>query len=156
MADSSTFTENQRFEPWLPLLVLVTGVPVPVVLGAVMGVDGVLIGVVLAFFPLALFVPARLTTEVTDTGLSIRFFPFHLRPRHIPHPEIEAVERVQLSPTSYGVNWTRAGWRYTAAGTDGIRIRRGNRDVFLGTQRPEQLIGERQRFDRDNRREQYE
>lgn len=142
---SPVFTEEQRFEPWISALVVVTGVPAPVVLGAVMGVRGVLLGIVLVLAPLAVFVPARLTTDVTDDGLSIRFFPFHRRARHVPFSEIESIERVQLSASSYGVGWTRSGWTYTAAGTEGIRIRRTGRDVFVGTQRPEELIGALQR-----------
>lgn len=131
------------------MLLVVTGVPAPVVLGAVMGVRGVLLGVVLVLAPLVVFVPARLTTELTEDGLSIRFFPFHLRTRRIPFSEIESVERVQLSASSYGVGWTRKGWMYTAADTDGIRIRRADRDVFVGTQRPEELIAALQRSGRD-------
>lgn len=95
MAGSSSpvFTEEQRFEPWISALVVVTGVPAPVVLGAVMGVRGVLLGIVLVLAPLAVFVPARLTTDVTDDGLSIRFFPFHRRARHVPFSKIESSSR---------------------------------------------------------------
>lgn len=131
------------------MLVVVTGIPIPVILGAVMGVRGVLLGIVLVLAPLALFVPARLTTEVTADGLSIQFFPFHLQTRCIPFSEIESVEGVQLSASSYGVDWTRTGWTYTAAGTEGVRIRRDDRDVFVGTQRPDELIGALQRAGRD-------
>lgn len=140
VSENPQFTETQRFESWISVLVVVTGVPVPVILGVVMGVRGVLLGIVLALAPLALVIPGRLRTEVTDDGLSIRFFPFHLRARRVPFSEIESVERIHLSASSYGVGWTRNGWTYTAAGTEGIRIRRADQDLFVGTQRPEELI----------------
>ncbi|RRJ27811.1 hypothetical protein [Halocatena pleomorpha] len=92
------FSEEQRFESWIPALIVATGVPVPVVLGVEMGVrGGVLLGTGVALAPLALFVPARLTTEVTESGLSVQLFPLHLRARRVPFSEIESVERVQLS-----------------------------------------------------------
>ncbi len=143
------FSEEQRFEPCISMLIVVAGVPVPVVLSVEMGVRGMLLGTVVALAPLALFVPARLTAEVTESGLSVQLFPFHLRARWVPFSEIESVEQVQLSASSYGVGWTRAGWTYTVAGTDGVRIRRDDRDLFVGTQRPEELMTALQRFDRD-------
>lgn len=148
VSEVPAFTEEQRFAPWISVLVVVTGIQVPVVLGVVMGVRGALLGIVLALAPLGLFVPARLTTTVTADSLSIRFFPFHLRARRIPFSAIESVERVQLSASSHGVGWTREGWRYTAAGTDGVRIRRDGRDLFVGTQRPGELVRALQRSGR--------
>lgn len=135
-----TFDETQRFESWLYALVIIPSVPVPLLLWSVMGPRGAVIGIVTVLLPVAVLAFARLETELRDDGVYIRFVPFHFQPRRIPFAEIESVDRVRLSSLNHGIHWTREGWKYTAAGSTGVRIRREERDVFVGSERPDDLV----------------
>ncbi|SNZ04409.1 Protein of unknown function [Natronoarchaeum philippinense] len=142
----SYFHETQRFrQPWLWGLLLA----VAVVVGGSLypgGVSdaGAVVGLTVVVAVLALFAVATLTTAVRDDGISVRFFPFHLRPRHVPIDAIERVEAVEYSPIGeyggWGVRWSADGWAYNVSGSDGVRIeRQDGKPLLIGSQRADEL-----------------
>jgi len=146
------FRERQRFtQPWV--WVLLIGLSLMMWLGAwqqlVQGrpfgtnpaPDGMLVVFLAVFgvgFPL-LFAWLHLETEVTDKGIRVRFFPFHLRHRSWRWDEIEEVERRTYSPLreygGWGIRMGVKGWAYNVRGNDGIQLllRSGSR-ILIGTQ----------------------
>lgn len=136
MADSS-FREVQRFrQPWL-WAVLTLGLVLPVLVG---GPLGALVGGAVALFVWSL----RLTTEVRDDALYVRFFPFHGSPRRIPWADIEAVDAVRYRPLrdygGWGIRFAKGRMAYNVSGSQGVRLSRpGQRELLVGSQRPYDL-----------------
>lgn len=89
-----------------------------------------------------LFAVAHLRTRVTRDGISVRFFPFHLRERHWTFDEIESIIPRKYRPLGeyggWGIRVGLSGWAYNVKGRMGVqfRLRSGSR-ILVGTQDPE-------------------
>jgi hypothetical protein len=150
--------ERQRFtQPWL--WILIGGVTLIIwwggyqqlVLGEPFGnnpaPDALLVVMLILFgigFPL-LFMRARLDSEVTTTGIRIRFFPFHLRYREWRFDEIDSIEARAYSPLGEFGGWgIRLGFRgiaYNVTGNLGIQLELLNgRRILIGTQDPDSFM----------------
>ncbi|WP_122087941.1 hypothetical protein [Halalkalicoccus subterraneus] len=136
MPRSPSFRETQRMrQPWVWLLlgaiVVVTipvgSIPALVVLAAVA----------------ALFFAIRLTTEVREDGVYVRFGPIHRTFRHVPFDDVERVETTRFGLLSYGgigIRWTPDTIAYMTDRGDGIEIHRANaKSVVIGSQRADEL-----------------
>lgn len=89
---------------------------------------------------------ARLTTEVREEGLFIRYRPFHRREKQIPLENMVKVEAVTYRPIlEYGGWGIRSGWSgkaYNARGNRGARIEyAAGQRLLIGSQRAEELAG---------------
>ena len=132
MDERVTFRETQRFrQPWL--WVLIGGV------GVVSLVAGAGIGVVIAAGVAALFAVARLTTEVREDGVYVRFAPFHRSFRRIGFEEIERHGLREFGVLTYGgigIRWTPSTIAYTTAGKEWKSTGRTGKPSSSGHSRP--------------------
>lgn len=93
----------------------------------------------------ALFVLARLRTEVRRSGVCVRFVPFHLRDRCWSFEEIERAEAREYPAMKeyggWGIRRGPEGRAYNVKGRHGVQLvlRTGKR-VLIGTQDPEGLV----------------
>jgi hypothetical protein len=99
-------------------------------------------GIVLAVATLLYL--ARLTTEVREDGVYVKFFPFHLSFRRFAWDEIERYEATTYSPLGefggWGIRWRPGRIAYNVGGDEGVRIYRPNgRTVLIGSRRPDEL-----------------
>ncbi|GAA0677586.1 hypothetical protein ACFQDG_08645 [Natronoarchaeum mannanilyticum] len=145
-ATDAHFRETQRFrQPWLWGLLL----GVTLLVGGSLYVEGAsgpgaAIGLAVVVAVLVLFAVAKLTVEVRDDGVRIRFFPLHLSARRVPLGEIERAEAVEYSPIrdygGWGIRWTGGGKAYNVSGSEGVRLdRRDANELLIGSQRADEL-----------------
>lgn len=104
----------------------------------------------------------RLTTEVRDDGLHVRFFPLQLSFRQVPGSAIRSVSRTNSSPATefggVGIRQTPRFYRwglsfdrpraYLAGGDEsGVRVERHDDPVLVvGTERPAKLAAALERL----------
>lgn len=142
------FDERQTLPSWMGPALLVLTIPGPLLASiAVVGEQGVTrssiaviaLVVALAVLPIGLLRSA-MRTRVTDDGLEIRYWPFHPTPRTIPFEAIDDVRVERRRSYQYGIRWTRSGWEYTPNSREGVELaRRGQKSVFVGSDRPHEL-----------------
>lgn len=92
----------------------------------------------------ALFLIARLVTEVRNDGIYIRFFPFHWTFRKIAFTEVKQFKaRAYRSFREYGghgIRYGSKGMAYTVSGDRGVQIELLNgKRLLIGSQRAEEL-----------------
>ena len=92
---------------------------------------------------IALFAMFRLTIEVDERELRVRFAPFVNK--RIPHEELKSASAVEYHPlkeyAGWGIRRGKEGWAYTTHGTHGVRVRTKSGVTFLvGSQRPDELV----------------
>jgi len=92
----------------------------------------------------ALFLIARLVTEVRNDGIYIRFFPFHWTFRKIAFTEVKQFKaRTYRSFREYGghgIRYGSKGMAYTVSGDRGVQIELLNgKRLLIGSQRAEEL-----------------
>ncbi|UYZ13769.1 hypothetical protein A6764_01935 [Brevibacillus sp. WF146] len=100
-----------------------------------------LLGIVLPFLITALFL-SKLVVEVTEQGVSIRYFPFVRR--RIPYADIASRDVCQFSPFwdfgGWGIRWFPGGWAYIVSGNRGVKLRlNDNKLLIIGSHHPEKL-----------------
>ncbi len=150
------FREEQRFSPLLGIIPATFAGAVALVLFVTKGWPSaggkgvpvlltVLIAIAVAVLTAALFAVSKLTVEVGDGALQIRFFPF--LKKAIPFSDIAAVEsrtyRPLLDYGGWGVRYSlRNGWAYNVRGNRGVQLRlKDGKRILIGSQRPEDLAG---------------
>jgi hypothetical protein len=137
MSSEGAFREVQRFRQWwLWALLGVVGL-VTVVGSGPLGL--VLTGAICGFMW-----SLRLVTEVRDDGLYIRFAPLHRSFRRVPWTAIESAEATTYRPLreygGWGIRWRPGAIAYNVRGSRGVFLTRSDdRDVLLGSQRPDEL-----------------
>lgn len=136
MPTSERFRETQQMrQPWVWLL-----------LGAI-GIITIPVGSVIALATLvavgALFLSIRLTTEVREDGVYVRFEPFHRSFRRVPFEDIERIETTTSGILTYGgigIRWTPSTIAYMTDRGEGVKIHRQNaKSVVIGSQRADEL-----------------
>ncbi|WP_440006583.1 DUF6141 family protein [Halomicrococcus sp. SG-WS-1] len=146
MASEVHYRETQRYrQPWLWALLVVR--PVLALVGLARGTKSKrdVVRELAAFGGVALLLgTARLTTEVRDDALYLKFEPFHRSFRRIPFDEVTGFEATGYSPVRFGgwgVRWTPGTTAYTVSGRSGVEIDRTNdRSTYVGSKRPEELL----------------
>ena len=136
MGTTEAFQETQRFgQPWIWVLIGAIGV-VSVIASAGLGL-------VVVVAVAVLFYLVRLTTEVRDDGVYVRFAPFHRSFRHIPSDEIESCEVTNFGLLTYGgigIRWTPSTIAYMTTRGKGVTLHRENqKPVVIGSQRADEL-----------------
>ncbi|SDM84040.1 hypothetical protein SAMN04487949_2765 [Halogranum gelatinilyticum] len=132
-----TFREVQRFrQPWLWAFLILVLLPTAIVGGPF----GALVGGAVALFVWSL----RLTTEVREDALYVRFFPFHVSEKRIPWSDVAAAEAVRYRPLrdygGWGIRFAKGRLAYNVRGSEGVRLTRpGERELLVGSQEPYEL-----------------
>ncbi|MFC7079884.1 hypothetical protein [Halorussus caseinilyticus] len=97
------------------------------------------LGAVALFFRVA-----TLRTEVRDDGVYVAFAPFHRSAKRVPFSDLADVQATGYSPLRYGgwgIRWSPSGIAYTVSGKTGVRFERtGGKSVFVGSERPDELL----------------
>ena len=136
MGTTEAFRETQRFgQPWI--WVLIGGV------GVVSLIASAGLGLVIVAAVAVLFYLVRLTTEVREDGVYVRFAPLHHSFRHIPFDEIERCEVANFGLLTYGgigIRWTPSVTAYMTTRGNGVKLHRENqKSVVIGSQRADEL-----------------
>jgi len=150
------FKEVQYFrQPWILALLLVIvavyawGFVQQMVLGVPWGnnpASDALMWALLVFIGalMAFVLSIRLEVTVSSTGLSVRFFPLHLRPRHLGRSEIVGHRVIAYRPLrdfgGWGIRYGRTGLAYIVQGTEGVLVRTADGDqLLIGSKRAVEL-----------------
>ncbi|MDW7732147.1 MAG: DUF6141 family protein [Methanolobus sp.] len=155
--DAVFFREQQKFNQlWVQLLIFVPvaivwyGAIQQLVLGIPFGNNPasdngmllllIIFGVLFPVFMLSL----RMITEVRDSGLYIRFYPFHLSFREFPFESIKSCEVREYSPLrdygGWGIRFGRNGQAYNVSGNKGVFFEFNNgKRLMVGSQKPDEL-----------------
>jgi hypothetical protein len=92
-----------------------------------------------------LWVLLRLDTSVDEHGLSVRFRPFHLRPRRYGFDRLARWEAVTYRPLldygGWGIRLGPKGWAFNVSGNRGVRLTFDDgRTLLIGSQRADELV----------------
>lgn len=162
--DLSSFTEKQKFnQAWLWMLIIFTillttvifgtGIYIQMIKGRSFGNNPmsdtglIIVSSVIMTFNIALlwlFGAGNLKTVIDDRGIRYRFFPFHLRFRHVGWNELESVEVITYKPIrdygGWGIRNGKAGKAYNISGDKGLQLVFTNRKrLLIGTNKAEEL-----------------
>lgn len=146
MATEVHFRETQQFrQPWLWGLLAVR--PVIVLVGWLRGNrsrSDLLRELASALGVALLLGVTRLTTEVRDDGVYVKFEPFHRSFRRIPFSALADVRAESYRPLRYGgwgFRWRPGEVAYTVSGRSGVQFeRQGERSVFVGSDRTDEFL----------------
>lgn len=138
MKNGTLFTEKQRFTQWWFWLIILL-----VVAFAFYYEESTLERVVALIIPLFLFI-LNLETEISQEGISVRFFPFHLKKKFFAWDEITKAEVREYSPLleygGWGIRRGRSGRAYNVKGKMGLQlVLKNGKKVLIGTQKAEEL-----------------
>lgn len=91
-----------------------------------------------------LFFAAMLVIEVRESGVFIRYIPFHRHFKEIPLDTCIKVQAVTYSPLGdyggWGIRYAPKGRCYNCKGTQGVKLEFANgKHIMLGTQKPQEL-----------------
>lgn len=138
----------------LPLVTAVAAVPIwyvfinQVILGHMVGkhpapnallmITWFLVGICLPY----IFLKMKLTTEVRNDGIYIRFSPFHIRNVKIPVSDIKEYKMIEYDTFSRFGGWgIRYNFKrekaYNVGGGWGMQIHTSSKVVVIGTRNPE-------------------
>lgn len=158
MSQGAYFTENQKFNQWWIILFL--GVytaavwaiafaqlimKIPVGNDPTSNTAMLIIWLVAGVLMPGLFLAMNMHTEITNDGLNVKFFPFHLKPRHFSVQQIESAEAVVYSPIreygGWGIRYGKNGLAYNVRGNEGVLLKlKDNKNVLIGTQKKDELF----------------
>lgn len=153
---ATLFTEEQKMHQWWVHLVIyaLTGVAVyaslqqlvyKIPFGNNPAPDAMLVCfdlfVVLLWL---LFRGMKLTTQIDQNGIRVKFFPFHLQFKSYGWNEIKAVEVSKYRPLweygGWGIRYGFKGMAYNMEGNMGLKITFNNhKHLLIGTQNHEEL-----------------
>ena len=146
------FHEEQRFR-WFAYAIVIAGTVIPIGLLVHVIIQKSQPGkplsilepatILLLLASMAIFLGAKLITQVRSDGLFVRFRPFHLRFKRISLENVVSVESITYSPMSYG-GWglrrVPGGKAYNALGNLGVRLDFTNgKHLLIGSQRADEL-----------------
>lgn len=155
MADKLLFSEKQRFTQWWVWLILVA-VSVMPFFGLYHEMQkpepfadaatntGLILSLVVIIPLVLLFMFMRLETQITESGLNVKFFPFHFKFREFAWEELQEIYVKEYSPIfdfgGWGLRYSLsgAGKAYNISGNQGIQIVfKSGKKLLIGTQKPE-------------------
>jgi hypothetical protein len=158
MENKVLFTERQKFNQWWLWLILfginglfIFGIYKQVIGGQQFGAkpmsnEGLLFTAGLIILLSFLFISMRLETQVTKEGVFVRFFPFHISPKHYPWENISKAFVRQYRPLSeYGGWGLRLGFfgkgkAFNISGDKGLQLEFSNhKKLLIGTNKPAEL-----------------
>lgn len=138
MKNETLFTEKQRFTQWWLWLIMILAVAF-----AFYYEESTLEMAVALIIPIFLFV-LNLETEISKEGISIRFFPFHLKKKFFSWDEIAKAEVREYSPLleygGWGIRKGKSGVAYNVKGNMGLQlVLKSGKKILIGTQKTEEL-----------------
>jgi hypothetical protein len=86
----------------------------------------------------------RLDTEITDEGIYVQFFPFHLHRRFYPKASIQEIYVREYKPIleygGYGIRYSFSGKAYNVRGKMGLQLKfKDGGKLLIGTQKMEEM-----------------
>jgi hypothetical protein len=152
MTIKTLFTERQRFnQTWLwVILFAINGFFLFLAVRFVWVYDeiniGLFIGVAINITIAILFYCLRLDTIITEEGISIRFFPFHLSVKKFAWSNLTKSYVKQYSPIADFGGWglryafSGQGKAYNVSGNMGLQIILADgQKILIGTNKPEEI-----------------
>lgn len=138
MKNGTLFTEKQRFTQWWLWLIMILAVAF-----AFYYEESTLEMAVALIIPIFLFV-LNLETEISKEGISVRFFPFHLKKKFFSWDEIAKAEVREYSPLleygGWGIRRGKSGVAYNVKGNMGLQlVLKSGKKILIGTQKTEEL-----------------
>lgn len=149
---SAVFIEKQQFRQWwlwVLLIVLagifISGYVVQVIYGEPFGNKpmsdtGLMIMGIVFLLLLILFWVMALHTRIDNSGIHVRFSPFHRRDKAYPWETIKYCEMKKYSPVGDYGGWGLRNGAYNVSGNYGVLITFKNRDtLMIGTNKPAEM-----------------
>jgi|SRR5690554_309086 len=156
MKQKILFQETQRFKQWwiwlihiLILAVFFTGIYIQIINGEPFGDKpmsdlGLIISSVFMLLLVLLFLSFSLKTQITQSKIYFKFFPFHIKEREYLISDIQEMKVVKYSPIGEYGGWGIRGFgsdkAFNVKGNMGLRILfKDGTKRLIGTQKPEEL-----------------
>lgn len=155
------FREVQRFrQTWLwimmgiPPVIAICGIGVAAFVSGLshkpvktldpIGLVAGIVGVLGYISVLVLMRVCNLRVEVRQTGLFLRYFPFHLSFHKIPLEDVRSFQAVTYKPIrEYGGWGIKYGWNskaYSVSGDRGLKLQfYSGKSLLIGSQRPQEM-----------------
>jgi len=148
------FEEKQRFRQWwiwvillMPSVGVVVGLAFEYKSTAHHSTDSLLGLAILLLVGLALLL-VRLDTRIEPSGISVRFYPIHLKFKRFSWDELESVHVRKYNPIGEFGGWGYRSWggkkgnAWNISGNKGIQLKfKSGRELLIGTLKPEQVEG---------------
>lgn len=140
---TKTFREIQKFDQkwlWIVIGILIL---IPVCL-TFFYKKGVIISILAAIPVVLILVLMRLKTEINEKGISVRFFPIHIKEKLIPWKDLKEVYIREYFPVKEFGGWgvrisLKHGMAYNVKGRTGIQlVFRNGKKLLIGTQNPQE------------------
>ena len=101
-------------------------------------------------FPLVFF-NTKLITEVGQTGIYLKFFPFHRKFKFFPFDEIESFKEREYRPIreygGWGIRYGFGGMAYNVYGNKGIQlVMKNKKKILIGSQKSYEFFKSIQRL----------
>ena len=144
------YNEVQRFRQWWMWLIICSvdiGLIIAFVMDKVYGSsepvqwwEYLVITIVLMILT-SLFLLMNLSTRIDETGIHVRFFPFHFREKHFAWEDISKAYVRRYSPLwefgGWGIKYGFQGKAYNVSGNEGIQLElKSGKRVLIGTTLP--------------------
>lgn len=143
------FIEKQRFSQWwlwLLLLLVVSNLVREFLNGTVEEKQALFFSALTLTLTSVLFGIMKLETLIDTNGISVRFFPFHLKKKHFNWDQLESCSIRTYKPVieygGWGIRKTFSGkgTAYNVKGKVGLQLVFKNGDrLLIGTQKAEEL-----------------
>jgi hypothetical protein len=143
------FIEKQRFSQWwlwLLLLLVVSNLVREFLNGTVEEKQALFFSALTLTLTSVLFAIMKLETSIDNNGISVRFFPFHLKKKHFNWDQLESCSIRTYKPVieygGWGIRKTFSGkgTAYNVKGKVGLQLVFKNGDrLLIGTQKAEEL-----------------
>ncbi|CAN5480808.1 hypothetical protein BH11BAC1_BH11BAC1_28590 [soil metagenome] len=150
---SILFSEKQKFRQWWiwVLIVIISCIELnifyrEIIPGHHHHYASIYIYAFLNLLVIIILLISRLETEISEVGISYRFFPFHARQQTIAWTEIEKGFVRKYYPISEYGGWGlrlglfRSGKAYNVSGNMGFQlVLKNGKSLLIGTQKPEEI-----------------
>lgn len=143
------FIEKQRFSQWwlwLLLLLVDSNLVIEFINGTVEERQALFFSALTLTLTSVLFGIMKLETAIDVNGISVRFFPFHLKKKHFNWDQLESCSIRTYKPVieygGWGIRKTFSGkgTAYNVKGKVGLQLVFKNGDrLLIGTQKAEEL-----------------
>ncbi len=143
------FTETQRFtQCWLWLIIIGSWITMMYSIASVSppSTSTFMISFVVGMLLPVLFWQMKLTTRITEEGIYVRFFPFHLKEKFYAWESLSACYVRTYSPLmeygGWGIKYSFSGngLVYNTAGNVGLQLNfKKGESVLIGTQKGEEI-----------------
>jgi len=147
---NSIYTERQRFNQWWVWLIII-GINVISIAVSWQSISSHGLNfsntfrLAITFLILVFFLCLKLETRINNSGIEVRFFPFHLSFIKISWNDIASVEVRTYSPISEYGGWgikygAKAGKAYNVSGNKGIQLQlKDGSKLLIGTNKEEEV-----------------